>query len=113
MDENHIAWVGDRAGRAGAALRTGPKDGTLSADPGSPPPIVRAVGGLNAVSSGLLRRGEERRLACNANALIQEEANLDFHLQALDKVVPAGSANGSTKVSLSESSSSTSSSSSS
>jgi len=99
--KNHIAWIGDgassRDGRPGATGNTtltitgknGPppdKDGA----PGSPPQIIRNGsygGGLEAVSSHIINRGEEKSLAHDVDRLELEEKELDRYISYMSSLV--------------------------
>ena len=87
--KDHIVWptptfltiVGSKGGGgAGSSL---PADN----HPGSPPAIVRNAAGLEAVSSHLLRRGEEQCLQHEVDALAREEAELDRYIAYMTGLV--------------------------
>lgn len=97
--KNHIAWVGDRASKltfsknpaasqSTSITITGKKSGNASAkSPGSPPQIVRNAGGLEAVSSNILSRGEEQGLAHDVETLAREEKELDRYIAYMSSLV--------------------------
>ena len=107
--KNHIAWVGDRAAcqltnsnssnKSSTSItimgKNSPGRGGVS-DPAalSPPQIIRHMdgppphlGGLDAISSAIIHRGQEKSLAHDVDTLKSEEKELDRYIAYMSSLV--------------------------
>lgn len=89
--KNHIAWIGDKPQPPVSTSITisGKNSPQKAGAPGSPPQIVRQSnsGGLEAVSSNILSRGEEKSLTHDVDALAREEKELDRYIAYMSSLV--------------------------
>jgi len=97
--KNHIAWIGERhkkqiqqtAASGSTSLtitgRNSDSNNKMASAPGSPPQIIRNASGLEAVSSNILSRGEEKNLAHDVDALAREEKELDRYIAYMSSLV--------------------------